>query len=68
MVFMASFSYSMLYISLLSFGGIMISFLKLVGISEIWLAIGRGFGAAVGVGEQHFFWFLVAEEGPTEGD
>ena len=49
-VFMASFSYSMLYISLLSFGGIMISFLKLVGIPEIWLAIGRGFGAAVGVG------------------
>ena len=48
-VFLASFSYSMLYSSVLSWGGIMISFLKLLGISEVWLAVGRGIGAVIGV-------------------
>lgn len=48
-VFFASLAYSMLYISVLSFGGIMISFLKLIGIDDVWLAVGRGIGAGVGV-------------------
>jgi iron-regulated transporter 1 len=48
-VFLASFAYCLLYISCLSFGGIMVSYLKTLGLTDAWLAAGRGIAAIVGV-------------------
>jgi iron-regulated transporter 1 len=46
----ASLPYCLLYISVLSFGGIMTSFLRTVGCPDIALAGGRGAGAAFAIG------------------
>jgi iron-regulated transporter 1 len=48
-VLLASLSYCCLYISALSFGGIMISWLKTEGLSDAWLSAGRAIAAVVGV-------------------
>jgi iron-regulated transporter 1 len=48
-VFRASLAYAMLYISLLSLGGIMTSWLKLRGVSDAVLAGVRGIAAGVGI-------------------
>ena len=39
-VFLASLAYCFLYVSVLSFGGIMIAFLKANGLNDAWLAVG----------------------------
>eukprot|EP00758_Cryptobia_borreli_P003572 Tbor_TRINITY_DN3838_c0_g1::TRINITY_DN3838_c0_g1_i1::g.5547::m.5547/K14685/SLC40A1, FPN1; solute carrier family 40 (iron-regulated transporter), member 1 len=45
----ASLPYSMLYLSLLSFGGIMVSFLKIMGCSNLLVGGGRGVAAIIAV-------------------
>eukprot|EP00760_Papus_ankaliazontas_P029615 PhM_4_TR4318/c0_g1_i1/m.77819/K14685/SLC40A1, FPN1; solute carrier family 40 (iron-regulated transporter), member 1 len=49
-VLLLSVSYSILYVSVLSFGGIMISYMKAqLDVADVWLAVARGLGAALGV-------------------
>jgi iron-regulated transporter 1 len=48
-VFLASLGYCLLYISCLSFGGIMVAYLKALGVTDAWLAAGRAIAALVGV-------------------
>jgi len=50
LVFGASLSYCLLYISILSLGGLMASWMKVRGVDDVYLALARGFGALVGVG------------------
>jgi solute carrier family 40 (iron-regulated transporter), member 1 len=48
-VFLASLGYCFLYVSVLNFGGIMVAFLKAKGLSDAWLAAGRGIAAWAGI-------------------
>jgi len=48
-VFLASLAYCLLYVSCLSFGGIMVAYLKTLGLSDALLAGGRAIAALVGV-------------------
>jgi iron-regulated transporter 1 len=48
-VFFASLAYCLLYLSCLSFGGIMVAYLKTKGLNDAWLAGGRAIAACVGV-------------------
>lgn len=48
-VFLISLAYCLLYISCLSFGGIMVAYLKTIGVTDVWLAIGRGIAAIIGI-------------------
>lgn len=49
-IFPVSLAYCLLYISGLSFGGIMIAFLRTLGCSDALLALGRGIAALVAIG------------------
>ena len=48
--FPVSLPYCLLYMSCLSFGGIMVSFLRTLGVKDIFLALGRGIAALVAIG------------------
>jgi iron-regulated transporter 1 len=45
-----SVSYAMLYLSVLSLGGIMITYIRTLGVADLWLAVARGGGALVAIG------------------
>eukprot|EP00455_Lapot_gusevi_P007360 TRINITY_DN13149_c0_g1_i2.p1 TRINITY_DN13149_c0_g1~~TRINITY_DN13149_c0_g1_i2.p1 ORF type:complete len:461 (+),score=65.56 TRINITY_DN13149_c0_g1_i2:53-1435(+) len=62
-VFYASVAYCFLYISCLSFGGIMVSYLKTLGVRDVWLAAGRGIAATVGVFATFIFPYVVGRKG-----
>lgn len=64
--FWASVPYCMLYISVLSFGGIMVSYLRTLGVDNMYLAIGRACAAFVAIGSTFAIPYMVEFFGLVE--
>lgn len=62
-VFFASFAYCLLYVSILSLGGIMTSWLKMNDVSNAVIAVVRGLAAGVGIGSTYCVPFMVKRWG-----
>lgn len=62
-VFLASLSLSMLYLTVLSFGGIMVSYLKLVGYSDLMLGILRAIAGITGISATYLMPYISKKIG-----
>ena len=58
-----SIPFCMLYVSVLSFGGIMVSYLKTLGCSDDLLSAGRGLAALVAIGPTFAVPYLIPKKG-----
>jgi iron-regulated transporter 1 len=62
-VFLASLAYALLYISVLSLGGIMAAWLKIQGVSNTVIAVVRGIAASVGIASTYCVPWMIARWG-----